>query len=159
MHFTLGLVSTLLLSLFSPIFASPIDPSDSLPTKTTGNGDPSRTWGASGAAGSYFCISPREHPDWAGPINFIDCRAALDDIENSIFRDRDKVWTFWSQKYRSVPPPQSFLLPWGATRGKPFSQSLSAFDPFHSLVMTHSRQLFIGHAHRSGLRKSCVTTR
>ena len=157
MHFTLGLFSTLLLSLFSPIFASPIDPSDSLPTKTTGNGDPSRTWGASGAAGSYYCISPSEHPDWAGPINFDDCQAAYYAINTNI-RDLNKVWTFWSEKYQSTAPPDSFKLPWGATSGKPLSQSLSAFDPFHSLVMTHSRQLYIGHAHRSGIRKSCVTT-
>ena len=156
MHFTLGLFSTLLLSLFSPCFASPIDPSDSLPTKTTGNNDPSLTLGASGAAGSYYCISPREHPDWAGPINFDDCKAAYDAIDNNVnIRDKQRKWTFWSDKYRSTPPsaPFTFRLPFGATRGKSFSQSLSTFHPFHSLMMTHSRHLYIGPPHRSGIRK------
>ena len=142
MHFTLGLFPPLLLSLFSPVFASPIDPSDSLPTKTAGNsGDPSQTWGAPGAAGSYYCVSPRAHADWLGTIKYDDCKAAYDAISNNL-RNKDKMLTFWTEKYRPEVPPtpfESFRLPWGATRGKPFSQSLSAFDPFHSLMMTHSR--------------------
>lgn len=159
MHFTLGLSSALLLSLFSPIFASPVAPSDNVPTKTTGNGnDPSLTLGASGAAGSYYCVSPRDHPDWAGPIKLDDCQAAYDAISNGI-RDQQKVLTFWSAIYRSTPPPNSFKLPWGATRGKPFSQSLSAFHPFPSFTMTLSRHLYIGPPHRSGIWKSCATTR
>ena len=149
MHFTLSLLSPLLLSLFSPIFASPIGPSNSLPTKITDNSrDPSQTWGAPGAAGSYECISPGEHPDWAGPINYDDCNAAYNVISDNI-QDKEKKYTFWSEMYRSSPPPNSFKLPYGATIGKPFSQSLSAVHPFHSLTMTHSRHLYIGNPHRS----------
>lgn len=149
MHSTLGLLSPMLLSLFSPIFAGPIGPSDSLPTKTTDNSrDPSQTWGAPGEAGSYECISPKEHPDWAGPINYDDCNDVYNVISNR-FRDKEKTWTFWSREYRSRPPPNGFELPCGATIGKPFSQSLAAFHPFHSLTMTHSRHLYIGNPHCS----------
>ena len=128
MHFTLGLFLPLLLSLFSSTFANPIDPSDSLlPTKATAiSSDPSRTWGASGAAGSYYCISPREHPDWAGTINFRDCEDAFYAFSDLV-GNKGRRWTFWSGKYRSTPPPQSFKLPAGFTSGKSFSRSLSAF--------------------------------
>ena len=153
MSFTLGLVSFWLLSAFCPVFAGPIDPSDSLPTKVTGiNSDPSRTLDASGAAGSYYCISPADHPDWAGTMDPEDCKAAFRVINGNIV-DKDKVWIFWSEKYQPWPPPTGFRLPWGATRGEPFSPSLCAFYPFHSLTMTHSRQLYIGHPHRSGIWK------
>ena len=159
MYFTSGLLSLFLLSLFSPIFASPIDPSDSLPTRTTGNSnDPSLTLGAHGAAGSYYCISPAEYPDWAGPIDYDDCKAGYNAISN-VIKDKETRYTFWSEKYRSRAPPQSFELPWGTTRGKPFTRRLSAFHPFHSLTMTLSRQLYIGPSHRSGLRIECATTR
>ena len=134
MQFTLGLFLPLLLSLFSSTFASPIDPSDSLPTKATDiSSDPSRTLGASGAAGSYYCISPREHPDWAGTINFNDCEAAFHAF-SALIRDKGRQWTFWSAKYRSTPPYNSFKLPAGFTSGKSFSRSLSAF-PF---PLTHN---------------------
>ena len=151
MHLTLGLFSFVLLSALCPVFASPIDPSDSLPTKVT-RSDPSRTLGASGAAGSYFCISPAEHPDWAGTIDPDDCKAAFRAINNHIW-NKDKVWTFWSEKYQSWSPPKGFRLPWGATRGERFSRSLCAFHPLHLLKMTHCRQLYIGHPHRSGIWK------
>ena len=159
MHFTLGLFSLFLLSLFSPIFASPIDSSDSLPTRTTGNGnDPSLTWGASGAAGSYHCISPAQDPDWAGPINLDDCKGAYDLLSNSI-RDKSSRYTFWSDKYRPSAPSRSFQLPWGAKIGKPFSLRLFIFHPFNPLTMILSRQLYIGPPHRSGFWIECATTR
>ena len=151
-----SLLSLLFLSLFSPILASPIDPSDSLPSRTTENTlDPSPTLGAPGAAGSLHCVSPRDHPDWGGPITYRDCYAALGDLSNRLGNQKWN-WQLWSARYDTKPGSGHPLqLPLGATRGKPFlslSFPLSKAVRFPILSVhsrrSISRQLYIATPHR-----------
>ncbi|KAM0804811.1 hypothetical protein BDR22DRAFT_817878 [Usnea florida] len=113
-----SLLSLLFLSLLSPILASPIDPSDSFPSRTTENTlDPSLTLGAPGAANSLHCVSPRDHPDWGGPITYKDCYTALGDLSNRLGNQKWN-WQLWSARYGTKPASGHPLqLPLGATRG------------------------------------------
>lgn len=140
MRFTLGLYWPLLLSLFSPISAISIEPRDNLFTPTTTNsGNPSGTLDAPGTGASYHCVAPAQHPDWAGKINYNDCIDAFSVLADHFADIEDKEYTFYSRKYDRRPWWNGWELPYGLTRGKPSSQSLSAIQFF---LLTHSRQAF-----------------
>ena len=119
----LGYFLPFLLSRISAVFANPISVINSLHANTTR--DVAQTWPVDGPNQINHCVSPAQHPDWAGTINSNDCKAALFILDIEVSQYGAKYFNFWSEQYQSLPPPSGWKLPYGKSSGESFSQNRS----------------------------------
>ena len=123
MYFILRYFLPFFLSPVSAVFANPVFPSDSLSSNTATS--VTQTWAIHKSNQIKDCVSPAQHPDWAGAIDSTDCKAALFILDIEVSRYGAKYFNFWSGQYQSSPPPSGWKLPYGKSSGEAFPQNPS----------------------------------